>query len=280
MDSSLKNQQQTTIKTQQEIEGVGLHTGRKCRVKLLPKDRGGIIFYRTDLKPIASIPALWNYNLEIDYHTALIKDGVKIRTTEHIMSALNALKIDNLSIELDSEELPILDGSAIIWLDLLKRSGTVKLNKLKKNFYIKKEIKVGDSNNYASILPYPKQKFDFFIDFKNPLIGKQFYSFLLETNQYKKIIAPCRTFGFEENIKELRSKKFIKGASLDNVLVLRNNGELLNKDGLISKNEFVKHKILDAIGDLYLSNYHIIGSYYGFKSSHKINLKLLQKIFI
>ena len=195
------------------------------------------------------------------------------------MSALNALKIDSLLIELNSPELPILDGSALQWFQFLKNCKPKTLQKTRKFFTITTPIKVGDAENYASFSPAKKQTFHFFIEFEHPLIQKQSFLFTLNEEDYKKQIAAARTFGFEKDKDKLIANGLIKGVNYQNAIVLAKNGSLLNKENLRFNDEFVRHKILDSIGDLYLGESHIIGSYYGHKSSHAINLKLLQKIF-
>ncbi len=278
MDSQLVETFQTTIECENKIQGIGLHSGQLCLLRVLPCDSGKIVFCRTDLDN-REVPASWQYYKQSLLSTCLEKEGIEIKTLEHFMSALNALKIDSLRIEINSAELPILDGSALDWVHFLKKCKTKTLQKTRKIFTPTSVIKVGDEKNYASFSPSKEQNFRFFIEFAHPLIKKQFFSFTLTEDTYEKKIAPSRTFGFEKNIVELRAAGLIKGANHKNAIVLAKNGGMLNKENLRFNDEFVKHKILDAIGDLYLSEFHIIGSYYGHKSSHEINLKLLQKIF-
>ncbi len=278
MDLQLTEKFQKTIASENEIQGIGLHSGQDCRLRVLPSDSGKIVFCRTDLDR-REVPSSWRYHKKSSLNTCLEKEGAEVKTVEHFMSALNALKIDSLLIELNSPELPILDGSALQWLQFLKNCKTETLQKTRKFFNITTPIKVGDSENYASFSPSKEQDFNFFIEFEHPLIQKQSFLFTLNEKDYKKKIAAARTFGFEKDKDKLIANGLIKGANHQNAIVLAKNGGLLNKENLRFKDEFVRHKILDAIGDLYLGEYHIIGSYYGHKASHEINLRLLQKIF-
>ncbi len=278
MDLQLTEKFQKTIASENEIQGIGLHSGQDCRLRVLPSDSGKIVFCRTDLNR-REVPASWQYHKKSSLNTCLEKEGVEVKTVEHFMSALNALKIDSLLIELNSPELPILDGSALQWFQFLKNCKTKTLQKTRKFFTITTPIKVGDAENYASFSPAKKQTFHFFIEFEHPLIQKQSFLFTLNEEDYKKQIAAARTFGFEKDKDKLIANGLIKGVNYQNAIVLAKNGSLLNKENLRFNDEFVRHKILDSIGDLYLGESHIIGSYYGHKSSHAINLKLLQKIF-
>ena len=278
MDLQLAKTFQTTIEQENKIQGVGLHSGKCCTVRVLPSDSGKIVFCRTDLGR-KKIIASWKYHKKSRLNTCLKKDEAEVKTIEHFMSALNALKIDSLLVEINTAELPILDGSAWKWIELLKNCKTKNLKKTRKIFTITSPIQVGDSENYASFSPSKEQNFRFFIEFQHPLIKKQSFSVSLTEDTYEKEIAPSRTFGFEENIVALKSAGLIKGANYQNAIVLGKNGTMLNEKNLRFTDEFVRHKILDAIGDIYLGEFHIIGNYYGHKSSHEINLKLLQKIF-
>ena len=274
---------QTTIKSAGELVGIGLHSGKTCKVTLLPAEAGGIIFCLKSLNSEVTIPALAKYALLTPYHTCLQKGETTVKTVEHLMSALNAYKIDNLKVELSSDELPILDGSALEWVKLLKNCGEQSLVNKKKFFKIKKKVIVGDSSNFAAFSPISgtssEQQFDFFIDFSSKVINKQSFSFKLDKLNYEKQIAPSKTFGFEKDIKILEKKNLIQGASFDNVLVISKENTLMNKNKLSFSDEFVRHKVLDAIGDTYLGGAHLLGSYQGYKASHKLNIQLLKKIF-
>ena len=272
---------QQTIKYGKSISGVALHNGENCCLTLKPAQQGGIVFYRIDLdiSPSAKkIEASYRYRANSNYHTVLEKNGVRVATTEHFLSALYALGIDNLLVELDNAELPILDGSSKKWVEFLESCGIQKLKTPRVFFQVKKKVRVGNNNNYAFFRPCNKIRYQFFIDFDHPIIQEQHYSCDLELTHYKKEIAPCRTFGFEKDIEKMRKQELIKGATLKNAIVLSKDGKLFNQGALFFSDEFVRHKILDAIGDTYLGGMPIIGEYYGYKSSHKLNLDLLEKL--
>ena len=278
MDLQLAKTFQTTIAQENKIQGVGLHSGKYCTVRVLPSESGKIVFCRTDLNR-QKIPASWKYHKESRLNTCLEKNGAEVKTIEHFMSALNALKIDSLLVEINTAELPILDGSALGWSHFLKNCKKKILQKKRKIFISTSIITVGDEKNYASFSPSKEQNFRSFIEFDHPVIQKQSLLFTLTEDAYEKKISPSRTFGFEKDIEAMRTAGLIKGANYKNAIVLGKNGTVLNEENLRFTDEFVRHKILDAIGDLYLGEFHIIGNYYGHKSSHNINLKLLQKIF-
>lgn len=270
---------QRTIQHSKSISGIALHSGEKCHLTVKPAKQGGIVFSRIDLNPSVNVKASYLHREVSQYHTSLIKDGVKIATVEHFLSALAALQIDNLLVELDSKELPILDGCSTEWIAFLENCKIKELPNQKIFFQVKEEVKVGDDNYYASFCPSNKIRYQFFIDFAHPIIQQQHYCFDLELANYKKEIAPCRTFGFEKDIERMKQKGLIQGGSLENAIVLSNDGKLLNKQKLVFADEFVRHKILDAIGDIYLSGVNIIGEYYGHKASHRLNVALLEKLF-
>ena len=269
---------QRTISKESSIAGIGLHSGQICKLKVKPAVEGGIVFYRVDLVPNFAIEASFIYQIPSSYHTVLTKQNVSVETVEHFLSALHALQIDNLQIELNSPELPILDGCAATWIKFLEDCKIQELATKKKFFKVKKEVRVGGEHNYASFIPANKPIFRFFIDFNHPLIQQQSYSFQLNLENYKKEIASCRTFGFETDLECMKKQGLIKGGSLANAIVLLKDGTMLNKQKLCFDNEFVRHKILDAIGDIYLGGRSIIGEYYGHKSSHRLNTQLLAKL--
>jgi UDP-3-O-[3-hydroxymyristoyl] N-acetylglucosamine deacetylase len=268
---------QKTIKQKGSIEGVGLHYGKVCELLVKPATSGGIVFYRKDLKTRPQIEASHKRVVSASYHTILEKNGIQVATVEHFLSALAALQVDHLSVEINSEELPILDGSAQGWIDFFESCKIQELPEKKIFFEVKKEVRVGDKNNYALFRPSKNIIFQAFIDFKHKAIKKQHYKFELNLEGYKKQIAACRTFGLEKNIAKLKKENLIKGATLDNAILLLDNGKVAPEQKLRFQDEFVRHKILDAIGDTYLAGAPIIGEYYGYKASHKLNVELVQK---
>ena len=273
---------QRTIKKEISFQGKALHTGLKSKVKLLPADDGkGITFVRKDVnKKRNIIKAIWNNVTNTKLSTTISNSfGVSVSTIEHLMSAISALQIDNLLIEVSGPEIPILDGSSKIYFDKISKVGIVSQHKDKKFLKILKKITFKNGSSEASISP-SNNNFDvsYKLDYKHPIIKKEKYSIIVNNNNYKNEIAAARTFGFFEEFNNLKNNGFAKGASLKNCIVL-NGKKILNKSGLRYKNEFVRHKILDAIGDLYLSGHSILGHFEGIKSGHSINNKLLKKIF-
>ncbi|ANV98126.1 UDP-3-O-[3-hydroxymyristoyl] N-acetylglucosamine deacetylase [Helicobacter enhydrae] len=267
---------QITIKKAVEVVGVGLHKGVpvKMRLEPLPADRG-IVFYRTDkdvqieLKPENVV--------DTTMATVLGKGDVRVSTIEHLLSAVHAYGIDNLLICVDNEEIPIMDGSAIAYCALLDEAGLVALDARKKAIEIKKVIEVKDGEKFVRIEPSPKTIFDFKIEFNHPGIKEQSYRFVFSTNAYKEEIARARTFGFLSEVNYLRSVGLAKGGGLHNCIVLDESG-VMNKEGLRYKEEFVRHKILDAIGDMAILGMPLIGTYVSFAGSHKLNHLLTMQV--
>jgi UDP-3-O-[3-hydroxymyristoyl] N-acetylglucosamine deacetylase len=266
---------QRTINKPIEVTGIGLHSGKPIKLKLEPmEENNGILFYRSD-KGI-TIPLNMNNVIDTKLATTLGINNIKISTIEHLMSALFAFGIDNLRIVIDNEEIPIMDGSAISFIMLIKEAGIRELNDYKKIAFITKTIEVKENEKYVKIEPSDKLIFDYTIYFDHPLINKQNYIFEFSLKNYIEEIAKARTFGFLKEIQYLRSIGLAKGGSLDNAIVLDDKG-ILN-DSLRYPNEFVRHKILDAIGDLSLLNFFYIGKYTSYKGSHKLNNILVKKI--
>lgn len=267
---------QRTIKKSIEIIGIGLHKGVPVTMVLEPlTESSGIIFVRGDLN--ISIPLSPSNVTSTQNATTISKDGASIHTIEHLLSALYAYGIDNLTIYLNNEEIPILDGSSIGFCMLLDEAGILEQNTPKEIVVIKDEIVVEDEHRWAKLSPSQAALFEFEIDFAHPLIKKQKYSFDFSTKSYIEEIAKARTFGFLKEVQYLRSKGLALGGSLDNAVVL-DDKKVLNPEGLRYKDEFVRHKILDAIGDLFLIGKPIFGKYSSFAGSHKLNYMLVSKL--
>jgi len=267
---------QRTIKKSVEIVGIGLHKGVPVKMKLSPLGSGeGIVFYRKDLGVSIELDSA---NItDTTLATTLGKDGASVSTIEHFCSAIFAYGIDNLLIEIDNNEVPIMDGSSIGFCMLLEESGVQKLDKFKKIVVVKEKIEVNEGKKSASFSPSNSLDFDFTIEFDHPVIKTQHYKFDFSTGNYKKEIAKARTFGFLHEVQYLRSKGLALGGSLSNAIVL-DNTKILNQGGLRYKNEFVRHKILDAIGDVFLAKMPILGSYKSFAGSHALNQELVKKL--
>jgi len=275
-----KNNNQQTIKGSIFVKGIGLHSGQDVELKLEPAEvDDGIKFIRVDSKKNNIIEAIWSNVSETILSTTISNaHGLKISTIEHLMSALSGLHIDNLNIYINAAEVPIMDGSSRPFVDMIEKIGIKKQNKKRKFLNVKKIIEVSINNSSVKIIPNNQFSIDFEIDFPSQLVAKQSCQLQLINGNYKTDIAAARTFGFEKDVEHLRSNGLALGGSLDNAVVVGEN-EILNKDGLRYTDEFVRHKILDSIGDLYLAGSPIIGYFYGNKSGHYLNNQLLKKLF-
>ena len=274
--------QQRTPKKVIQATGVGLHSGRKVLVTLGPAPtNAGIVFRRTDLNPVVEIPASYEYVSETMLCTSLQRGDVKIATVEHLLSALAGLGIDNAYIDVDAPEIPIMDGSAAPWVFLIQSAGIREQNALKRFIRILKPIRIEDGDKFAQFLPYNGYKVTFTIDFDHPVFNHKpkTASFDFSQTSYVKQVCRARTFGFLSDYERLRESDLVKGGSLDNAVVV-DDYRVLNEDGLRFENEFVAHKVLDAIGDLYLLGSSLIGAFEGYKSGHGLNNKLLRELIV
>ena len=275
-----KHINQQTLSAAIFVKGIGLHTGTNVSMKLVPAEADfGIKFYRTDIDKNNSIDAIWsNVSNTILSTTISNKFGVSVSTIEHIMSALSGLHIDNLKIEINGPEVPIMDGSSKIFVNLIETVPVKILNKKRKILKIKKNIKVTKEESSVELKPNKQFSIDFEIDFPSKIISKQSCQLQLINGNYKSDIASARTFGFERDVDTLRSNGLALGGSLENAVVVGDD-KILNKEGLRFKDEFVRHKILDSIGDLYLAGSPIQGYFFGNKSGHYLNNLLLISLF-
>lgn len=267
---------QRTIKNSVELVGIGLHKGVSIKMILEPLgEDSGIVFFRSDLG--VSIPLQPDNVIDTTLATVLGKDEAKVSTIEHLLSAIHAYGIDNLRVVLDNEEVPIMDGSAIGYCMLLDEAGIVEQSAKKRAIAIKKPIEINDGEKFVKVEPSNQTIFDFTINFKHQSIKEQHYRFVYSIQAYKEEIARARTFGFLQEVNYLRSIGLAKGGNLSNCIVLDESG-ILNKEGLRYKEEFVRHKILDAIGDMSILGMPLIGTYVSFAGSHKLNHFLTKKI--
>ncbi|WP_297810823.1 UDP-3-O-acyl-N-acetylglucosamine deacetylase [uncultured Helicobacter sp.] len=268
---------QQTIAKKVELVGIGLHKGVPVKMTLEPMDENcGIHFYRSDVG--VNIPLNPENVVDTTMATVIAKEKYKISTIEHLLSAIHAYGIDNLRIILDNEEVPIMDGSSIGYCMLLEEAGITKQSSPKKILKIKSPIEVKEGDKFVRFEPSNECIFDFSIHFPHPVIGTQSYKFQFSTKNYKEEIARARTFGFLSEVQYLRSIGLALGGSLDNAIVLDDN-TILNKEGLRYKEEFVRHKILDAIGDMSLLGIPLLGAYVSYAGSHKLNHLLTKKLF-
>lgn len=263
---------QTTIKKTVELVGIGLHKGTPVRLRLEPlESNSGIVFYRSDVDvAIALTP---ENVVDTKMATVIGKDGVVISTIEHMLSAVYAYGLDNLKVIVDADEVPVMDGSSASFCMLLDEAGIQELDKPKKIMRIKKEIIVQEGEKYVKLSPSPDLKYDFTIKFPHPVINKQEYVLEFTKESYKNEIARARTFGFLHEVQYLRSKGLALGGTLENAIVL-DDKKILNPEGLRFPDEFVRHKILDAIGDMSLIGMNFIGNYEAMAGSHDLNHKL------
>ena len=271
---------QRTLKNTIRATGVGLHSGEKVYLTLLPAPANhGIVFRRVDLDPIVDIPATATTVGDTTMSTTLVKDGVRVDTVEHLLSAMAGLGIDNAGVELSAQEVPIMDGSAGPFVFLIQSAGIAEQEVAKKFIRIKKKIEVRENDKVASFVPYDGFKVTFDIFFDHPVFKQsaQQASLDFSSTSFVKEVSRARTFGFMKDIEYLRSKNLALGGSVSNAIVV-DEYRVLNEDGLRYDDEFVKHKILDAVGDLYLLGHSLIGEFVGFKSGHGLNNKLLRAL--
>ena len=268
---------QRTLKNLIRATGIGLHHGEKVYLALRPAAvNTGIIFRRTDLDPAVEIPAKADHVVDTRMNTTVGVDNARIATVEHLLSAMSGLGIDNAYIDVSSDELPVMDGSAAPFVFLLQSAGIEEQDAPKKFLRIKKTIKVEDGDKWAEFKPHEGFKVSFTIDFDHPVFDDSGKTAVLDFSEtsYVKEVSRARTFGFLKDYEMLQANNLAKGGSLENAVVV-DEYRVLNEEGLRYPDEFVKHKILDAIGDLYLLGYNLIGAYEGHKSGHALNNKLL-----
>ncbi|WP_292662271.1 UDP-3-O-acyl-N-acetylglucosamine deacetylase [Nitratifractor sp.] len=268
---------QRTIARPVEVVGIGLHKGESVRLRIEPlDDDSGIIFYRSDLG--RSIPLSVDAVIDTRMATVIGDPDGYISTIEHFLSALYAYGIDNLRVILEGNEMPIMDGSAVSFCLLLEEAGIQKLRQPKRLLRIKRPVEVRDGEKFVRLEPFEGAMFDFTIDFDHPAIGRQHYRFDFTRRRYTEEIARARTFGFARDIQYLQSRNLAMGASLDNAIGL-DDQRVLNPEGLRYPDEFVRHKILDAMGDMKVAGYNLVGRYRSFAGSHDLNHQLTQALF-
>lgn len=275
---TIEYKRQKTVQSDITFSGVGLHSGKTVTMVLKPeKDNHGIVFCRTDIANKPKIPALYDQVFDTSLCTKIGNESVSVGTIEHLMAALAALEVDNLLIEIDGPEVPILDGSSILFYKKILETGLKKQRSYRKYIEIKKRISVAHDEAFASLEPDTVFSAKVSIDFTSKAIGQQSYDVTLEKDRFLNEIAKARTFGFKHEVDYLRSIGLALGGSLDNAVVV-DGDKVLNPDGLRVDNEFVRHKTLDTIGDLYLAGAQIIGQFTGQKNGHRVNNFLLREI--
>lgn len=274
---------QRTINQSNECSGIGLHSGNEVKLKFLPAAvNTGILFKCLDKSGLNSIEIKASFDnvSSTTLCTSITSKCGKytIATVEHLMAALWGCSIDNIIIEVDAAEIPIMDGSAAEFVRLFENIGFKDQEANKKYIEILKAVKVVDGDAFAELIPGDNFAINMEIDFPHQLISKQNYHFNEEVSNFKRDISSARTFGFFKEVEQLKQMGLARGGSLDNAIVLDETG-VMNEDGLRFEDEFVRHKVLDSIGDLYLAGYNIVGKFFGRKSGHKLNNSLLRRLF-
>lgn len=273
---------QRTLKNVIRATGVGLHTGKKVLLTLRPASANtGIIFRRVDLDPAVEIPAKPKYVGDTSLSTTLVKDNIRISTVEHLLSALAGFGIDNAFVDLTADEVPIMDGSAGPFVFLIQSAGIVEQNAAKKFLRIKEKVRVDKDEKWAMFEPFDGFKVGFSIEFDHPVFNQNNCHAEIDfsTTSFVKEVSRARTFGFMRDVELLRQKNLVLGGSLNNAVVV-DDYRILNEDGLRYADECVKHKILDAIGDLYLLGHSLIGAFKGHKSGHALNNTLIRELLL
>ena len=267
---------QTTISRNVEINGIGLHKAVMVKLRLEPSEEdSGIVFYREDLAKTIELKP--ENVIDTKMATVIGKDGAVISTIEHLLSAISAYGIDNLRIVIDNDEVPIMEGSAASFCMLLEDAGIKELEKNKKVMLIKKEVEVRDGEKFVRLSPSAESKFTYNIKFDHPMIQIQNFEFIFSKDNYQNEIGRARTFGFLKEVQYLRSIGLAKGGSLENAIVL-DDTKILNPEGLRFDDEFVRHKVLDAIGDMALLGMPFMGHYESSAGSHHLNHLLTKKV--
>ncbi len=268
---------QRTLRNTIHCEGIGLHTGKPVKMQMKPAPiDSGIVFVRTDLRG-GQIAAVAANTGATSYATTLSRNGLTAQTVEHLLSAFAGLNIDNVIVEINAEEVPIMDGSAGPFMRLIAEAGILNQEKPQPMLKIIKPVFVREGNKQIAVWPAESTSISYFIDFNHPLLREQSFQYAPAEESYLREIADARTFGFMSDVKTLQANGLAKGASLDNAVALGEDS-VLNKDGLRYKDEFVRHKILDLIGDFSLVGLPIIGHIVAHKSGHALNAQMVSKI--
>lgn len=267
---------QRTLCQPVRARGIGLHSGKNVYMSLLPAPvDSGIVFRRIDLDPAREVQAKASMVGETTLNSSLVAEDVRIGTVEHLMSALAGMGIDNCVVELSAAEVPIMDGSAAPFVFLIQSGGIQQQSAPKRFLRVKQPVQVSDGDKWVRVEPYNGYRLNFAIDFDHPLVRASAQNAMLEfsTTAYIREVSRARTFGFMKEFEWLRSRKLALGASLENAVAV-DDYRVLNHDGLRYEDEFVRHKILDAVGDLYLLGHPLLGAYTAYKSGHALNNKL------
>ena len=270
---------QRTVKNLAEIQGIGLHSGANINLRIRPADADtGIIFHRREGDRVVAIKSAPENVVDTRMATVLGREGLSVSTVEHFLAALSACGIDNVHVDIDGPEIPILDGSAAPFIKLIEKAGIESLPASRRFIAIRKPISLIEGEKRISIIPSRFFRITFDIAFEHKAIALQQYSMKFSADNFARDIAPARTFGFLHEVEYLKANGLARGGSLDNAVVIDDNG-VMNPEGLRYQDEFVRHKILDSVGDLYLAGAPIIGHFHGSRSGHAMNHRLLVALF-
>lgn len=271
---------QTTLAEQVTLTGIGVHSGKPASITLIPAEAGvGIVFTRTDQDDSVEVPALWDKVSATALCTVLgdpSKDGIS--TVEHIMAALFGMGVDNLIVEIDGPEMPIMDGSSAVFVEAIEQVGVKRLDRGRRYLKVKKAVRVDTGSAWCELHPYEGTKFDITIDFDTPLIGRQEFSSDMTPDVFRDELSRARTFGNVKDVEQLWKMGFALGSSLENSVAIAED-KVLNPEGTRWPDEFARHKALDAVGDLALAGLPILGLYRSYKGGHKMNHAILVKLF-
>lgn len=279
--ASRDNVRQTTLKGAISCAGRGLHSGAKVSMALLPaKADEGIVFRRTDFAARgAEIAARWDNVVDTRMCTTVGNaDGVVVKTIEHLVAALAGLQVDNAIVEVDGPELPVMDGSAEPFAFLIECAGIRQLDAPRRVIEILRPVSVGNEEKSAVLTPGAGSTFSFEIEFASEAIGRQVRTFDLSNGAFRRDLASARTFGFRDEVEAMHAAGLARGGSLANAVVI-DGGEILNSDGLRFEDEFVRHKLLDSLGDIRLAGHQVVGHFHGYRSGHSLNNQLLRRLF-
>lgn len=275
---------QQTLKDQIELKGIGVHSGIEVNMRLLPAPVDvGIVFRRTDIENAHDIHARLKAVQISDLCTIIAAPEDKnnyVKTIEHLLAAFTAMGVDNAIVELDAAEVPIMDGSAQVFVKEILKTGLIEQEKERYYLKIIKEFKFEMGDSWAMFSPYEGTKFDVEIEFESKAIQKQKYSGELTPENFKNELAKCRTFGFLKDAQKYREKGFALGSSLDNAIIIDENDKVMNEKGLRYKDEFVRHKTLDAIGDLSLCGAALLGNFKSYKGGHRLNIAAVKELMV
>ena len=273
---------QNTIASRIDLSGVGVHSGKPVSISLLPADADtGIVFQRSDVAPELQkdIPAIVSSVGSTDLCTVLGEPaGVHVMTVEHLMAALIALHVDNVIVEVDSAEVPVMDGSSEVFVDAIDQVGLVGQHRPRRYLRVLKEVRFDMGPSWGMFTPHETTRFEVEIDFDEPIIGRQNFASNLTPDVFRKELSRARTFGFMKDVERYWAAGFALGSSLDNSVVICNDNNIINPEGLRYKDEFVRHKTLDAVGDLALAGAQILGCFRSYRGGHKLNALALQAL--